>query len=121
MKFNHSKIRTLSLAATVLVVALPAYGEGQGIQSPRSDPSRIQGVFSRTGEERSIEPRMRRQERQGLREELRQSQRDGLSPAGFDSEYEPRAPRRMSAEERRQLRREINDAAHNLYGERHEH
>lgn len=114
MKFSRHEARTLSLAATVfaVVAASPVLAAGLRILPQRdSHPP--------SSDERQDEPKLRHQERHGLREELRQTQRDGLTPAvGFDSEYESRAPRRMSPEARRQLRREINDAAHKLYGER---
>ena len=114
MKFSRHEIRTLSLAASVfaVVASSPSLADGLRIQPQRdSRPN--------PSTQRQDEPRLRHQERHGLREELRQSQRDGLTHAvGFDSEYESRSPRRMSPEERRQLRREINDAAHKLYGER---
>lgn len=114
MKLSRHEARTLSLAASVfaVVAASPALAAGMRIL-PQQD-SRTPST-----DERQDEPKLRHQERHGLREALNQTQKEGLTPAvGFNSEYESRAPRRMSAEERRQLRREINDAAHKLYGER---
>lgn len=117
MRSPRPDARTLSLAATVLVVAVttPAFAAGLRIL-----PQRLPEAFQRAADDnKSDEPRLRHQQRHGLRDDLRQSQREGLTPAvGFDSEYEAKAPRRMSPEERRQLRREINDASHKLYGER---
>ncbi|WP_417066668.1 hypothetical protein [Niveibacterium terrae] len=114
MKFSRHEVRTLSLAATVFAVVASSSALAAGMRIlPQRD------THPDPAEERRDEPKLRHQERHGLREELRQSQREGLTPAvGFDSGYESRAPRRMSPEERRQLRREINDAAHKLYGER---
>lgn len=71
------------------------------------------------------EPGQRREERQAQRHEQRMErqaersqERDARQPDGKQQEVRPEAPRKggkMSPEERRALRRQINDAGRDIY------
>lgn len=100
----------------MLVLASPAYAWHFGAPSPSGPDGRGPNY-----ERERVDPQQqRRSERQQLRDELRQRQRQGLSPAGGferDNDNDSRS-RRMSPEERRRFRREIDDAGRQVYGPR---
>lgn len=137
MAVQARQIRIIVLATTLLAAGV-ARGDVDPFGLPESPAERFEWLaegprwfegrrgerMERLREERIEAGRQAREFSDADRERLRarrdamleREQREGLqSAAGFDERPAP-AGRRLTPEERRQLRRELNDAARELYG-----
>ena len=107
------KAEAVALFAMLCAFASPAHAWhlfGQG-GSPHATEAEAHPPPS--SEQGADERRQRRAEHQQLRDELRNRQREGLAPANGGWEQDAH---RMSPEERRQFRRDIDDAGREVYG-----
>jgi len=106
------KAEAVALFAMLCAFASPAHAwhlfgqNGSPHATEERPPSNDQGADER---------RQRRAEHQQLRDELRDRQREGLAPTGGGWEQDDHG-HRMSPEERRQFRRDIDDAGRQIYG-----
>ncbi len=100
--------RKAGAVALLCILASPAYA--WHLDSLPQGTSEGQDSLSQ------YERRQRRAEHQQLRDALRDRQREGLATTGGLEPDSDAHGRRMSPEERRRFRRDINDAGRQVYG-----
>ncbi len=113
VKVMWRSVRSGAFTALLLAFAHPAMAEGL----------RFGHNFERRSTQSGLREELRAERQEQRRDEWRQNQADrfddsrrtGRLDARYDSEPTP-AVRRLSAEERRQLRRDLQGAARDLYG-----